>query len=529
MASERSSRWVLLAELLILGALVSGITSRYRNPAIHTDESYHLMCAESINAGQGLPMIGGRIYTRAWVYSYSVAYAQKWFGTSVEASRLPAIVCGILLVLGVFAWVRREAGRVAAWSAGLLMGLSFFTFETSHFCRFYTMYALVVGLMIVCVYEATRFEEGRRWWINAAWGMAAVALSPLSYHLQKSALVVWLGLATWVSLVVLWHTWTSKHVSGRGKLLAIGGIAAGGLVCAGLLTVFDLWGVAWGKFTWQPYWADPNHNSTWEYVQNFWSWYGWWWALTPVFLVAVMTKHARLAWYGLVFLAVTLTVMSLSRVHAMRYIFMITPMIFVLWGVGMGVILTALHGWATRLIEARVSSPRLRIAGAAMCGVALALVLTYAAYRTPAYFRTLQIVRTPGPHSLVRYGDYATAIRAVEQSQPDALLAPIVLASPAAKAQLFFPGREIRLLGFADDGRPEHLMSTTEQLRSVMASYPCGLIVVDQGAGYWRDPRFVTDELADLVEADAVQLPAPPEARVKFFRWDHTLTADVNP
>src|SRR5690606_20721843 len=143
----------------------------------------------------------------------------------------------VALVLAVFGWLRARAdtsgGRVAAWAAALLLGLSVLTIDTAQFCRFYSMHALVAFVMAVAVYEALRQQTSRG--ARAAWTAIALAAAPLGFHLQETTAVVVLALGTYAGLVLLWTLWTTPRFSGRGKLIGLGALAAACIAGVALL------------------------------------------------------------------------------------------------------------------------------------------------------------------------------------------------------------------------------------------------------------------------------------------------------
>ncbi len=521
MTARKAAWWVLGLELVALAAMIAVPIFAYEKPTIHTDESYHLICSRSINAGQGLPVIGEAPYVRAWVFSYAVAYAQGMFGDSLTAARLPAIASAIVLVLAVFTWVRLRSGRLAAWLAALLLGLAIHTLDIAQFCRFYSMHALVVFVMNVAAYEALQPQHPRL--ARAVWALLALALVPLGYHLQESTIVAVLALGVWLGLVILWTLWTTPRLSGRGKLIGLGVIALAAIAVFVLVATTSVGQRAVFKFTWSPRWRDPA-ATVWYYHQRlFMPWYWTWWCFTPIALIAALTRYVRLTVFAATLFAASLIIMSLSKVHAPRYFYFALPMICVIWGVGAAVILVPLHAWLARCgqrwLSRRGAAPQLARAWTVAAAVVLALLVAYGFHRTPGYWHTLRVLRTSGPDAITVWGDYAAAVAALRRDRPEVLDVPVVLAAPVAKAAYYFPDRQYLLLGKADYGDIHRMIPDPERLHEVMAQYPRGLIVIDDRGGYWRNPGLVSPTLADAIEAAATPAPLPDNLGVRVFTW----------
>jgi hypothetical protein len=65
------------------------------------------------------------------------------------------------------------------------------------------------------------------------------------------------------------------------------------------------------------------------------------------------------------------------------------------------------------------------------------------------------------------------------------------------------------------------VISTSESLRIVMACYPDGLIIAKTGS--LRSDEGIIGPVADVIEADTVPIPLPPETRIRAFHWEHPM------
>ena len=521
MIGRLASIWVWLGEVIIVAALSAVAIYTYTNPTLHTDESYHLLCSISLNHGEGLPIIGDYPYTRAWVFSYLVAWSQGLFGFNLTAARLPAVIAAVLMVAVLFTWVRYRAGRTAGWAAALLLGLSVHTPDIAQFCRFYTLHALMVLLASIGVFEA--LAPGLRLWRRFTWLLLALPALGLAWHLQVTTAVAVAGLGTWVGLVAVWSLWTTPRLTGRTKLLSLTGLGVAAAATIGGLVASGMWDWGLRHLSWTPYWAGEHRRGVFDYHSRFAPWYQGMWYLTPLALVLALPRHARMALFCAVTLVVSLVMMSLSSVHALRYVFFCTPMWFTIWGLATATVCLFIYRTAVAWGDARFTLPTARATWRAMCILGLVLACLAAAYKTPAYWRTWRNLRHAEGDALAPWGDYESALAAIHRTQPELLDVPVILASPAAKARYFFPSKRVYLLGKSDSPDLSRDIVDAQSLAQFVAEHEQGMIIVDQKARFWRDPRFVTDEMADFIESSMIRLPTPKGAGVVLYRWDRDV------
>ncbi|MCC6681150.1 MAG: hypothetical protein IT445_09660 [Phycisphaeraceae bacterium] len=521
-ATSSSSQWRWGAlELLVVMVLVATALACYRNSTIHPDEAFHLLAARSINAGQGLPNLGGQHYDRAWIFSYAVAYSTHWFGDSLEAARLPSLVSTMLLVMAVWLFVRLTAGRLAAILAALLLGMSIFTLDISHFCRFYSPHALVIFVIAAATYRA--FSRQTRWLERIAWLLLAAGASMLAFHLQSITVVTLVALGVWVLLQAL--VWLLLHPDMHHRLKLTWLAAAVGALGLGVavLTLGGWWQWAWSRFAWAPNWMDSETASVLFYHRLLLQWYPILWAMFPAALLAAVAVYRRPAIFMACIFCLGLLLMSIGAAHAPRYIYFLMPMFFILWGMAIAAAVSAVYARLMELVAADQKSARR--AWSLGCTAAIVAALLFTAHFIPAYASTERVMRMAGPNAPFRGGDFVTALAAARDLQPDLLDIQTVLAAPAAKAQYYLPGRRIVLLG-----RPDNIViqkdyvPDADTLRQLITTEQRGLIVVERE--YWRDPRFVNDALADVIESLTRSLPVPAKTHIRVFCWSHEANSN---
>ena len=188
----------------------------------HPDEFHHILAAQGLLA-TGEPRIAEGVYTRVYLQTWLVAKSFSLFGDSLAAARVPSLIATALLVATLFAWLRREAGPLAAWIGAVLFGTSPFAVDMAQFCRFYAMQSLAMFVTAIVVYAAVKAPSDPPWRRLA---LLALALAPLmlAVYLQPTSLLGSLGLGLWAVVAIGLPWLADPGVPRTRKLVMLGGL-----------------------------------------------------------------------------------------------------------------------------------------------------------------------------------------------------------------------------------------------------------------------------------------------------------------
>jgi 4-amino-4-deoxy-L-arabinose transferase-like glycosyltransferase len=503
------------------------------------DELHHVMAARSL-LETGSPNIHeGAPYLRGAVFTYLVAGFFAVFGESLVVGRLPSVLAGALLVSLLFAWLRAEAGRTAAWTGALLLCFAPIALYMSQWVRFYSLHALLFWLAAFGVYHlATRSFHARRW---AGIAAASVTALLLAYSLQITTLGGVAGLMLFATLVGAPRIGGILRRHRRGRLIA--GTAA--VVVAGVLVALWLLGVAaWlrGRMVRLDVWALEQAANTRFYHWLFAESYDVLWTLFPLAVLVALSRRWKLGLLFACVFAVILAVHSISAWKSERFIYFAMPAFFALWGMAVGEVLPRL--WAHLLGASRAVLPTASSSLAkAAVAVALALALAFAVASIPAYRYTRQIIvhgdswARPAGHLGERYRGHPDWAAAAVRLAPLSDSVRVVIGQPDMKLVYYLGDVDYVLYAsylvasMTSDGtldmRPEFtawrkvgrpLVSEPESIEAIMRCYATGLIVAEEHVWGWRGG--VPRETADFIEKNANSLDLPEELKILAFLWE---------
>src|SRR5262245_36744766 len=165
----------------LASALLVAMASRLIGHEPMWDELAHYLAAQGLRA-HGAPTIADGIYDRALWFTRLVAVAQHYLGDSLAASRVPAVVASVGLVMLTTVWVTRRVDLLAGAATGTFLILLPTTVDLAVFLRFYTLHALLVMGMAIAAYEA--LDESRTRATRIVLGIVAVALCLLALQFQ---------------------------------------------------------------------------------------------------------------------------------------------------------------------------------------------------------------------------------------------------------------------------------------------------------------------------------------------------------
>ena len=528
----RGSPLVLVGELVLLAVIAVGVRLIGLDHPAWVDEMNHVLAAQSLVHDGNLQLNGGEPYTRAWLFTYIVAWSFRLFGETMVAGRIPAVVAGVALALALFAWVRSVAGRTAAWTAGLLLAIAPFQIWISQSVRFYTIQCLAFFVGAVCCYEAVARGRSRRQVVLL--GAGAIVSFLVAYRLQLISIIGIFAVLVWlVSMVgANWGRWLARRVAeDRRAAAALSSVVLVVVILAVLVVRSGLPGAAWELYRHADLWAMDQKNN---FTYYFWQLQGTYptvWTLFPVVLLLALVRVRRAAALCAVVFGTAFVVLSFGGMKGGRYLSFAMPMFFALTGFAVAALIPWLRArleWLTNEVfpRAAVSPRRVRLwSSAFLVGIAL-----FAAVGNNGVANTISRVAHAGgprPAADPRYPDWSAAAPTLKNLAESAT----VVISSAELKPLFFIGRqdvELSATQLYDVGkdapqfsiqRKYHLpvISTPDALRLLMQCEASGLVIVE-GAQWnvdWQVPPAASDFIAEHME----QVPVDERWGFRVFRW----------
>jgi 4-amino-4-deoxy-L-arabinose transferase-like glycosyltransferase len=518
---RREIPWVLLAEvaLLVALAIVTRLPTLDKPPFV--DELNHIFAARSLLERGVLEIVPGATYTRAWPFTYLVAGSFALFGDGLAQARLPALLAGAGLVAAVFLWVRREGGRLAGWTAALLLCFTPVTIDFSRMARFYTLHALVFWLGTVLVYRLIMAGRFDRWTLPRAVAAGACFALARRLHVISSIAVPVVGL--WV-LVARGRT-AVRLIRRRREAQALA------LLALAIVCWFVISGVRTGRFEaylglfrYADLWAAADVRNRWYYYDYLLADWPTLWALLPVLAAVALWYRPAPALLCVVIFGVAFLVHSFAAWKNIRYLFYALPMLFALVGLAAGAIIPLLHRGLTGLLRRQVAALDRRPGIAAALSVAgLMAAAAFAAFGNPAVDKAWRELK-----GQVQDGERGWA--AARKLAPVVDSSAVFIASAALEALYHFNRLDYGLLAtdlqllsgvqpeFSRSivyGRP--VVSTAQSLERIVGCYPSGLVLVEKY--HWRKPWAVTPSAANFLIQHTDSLSLPSSWRMLAFRW----------
>ena len=136
------NRWPIWIALLATAVLIAGSLQLTR-AGYSVDEEFTVFAVRGIQAN-GVPLLpSGLLYDRGIAYSYASWLAEIVGGSELPAYRAISLACATLIVLSVFALIKRLAGDAPALLAPLLVITSVPFWATATSGRFYAPFFLL--------------------------------------------------------------------------------------------------------------------------------------------------------------------------------------------------------------------------------------------------------------------------------------------------------------------------------------------------------------------------------------------------
>ena len=496
----------------------------------HPDEFHHILAAQGLLA-TGEPRIAEGVYTRVYLQTWLVAKSFSLFGDSLAAARVPSLIATALLVATLFAWLRREAGPLAAWIGAVLFGTSPFAVDMAQFCRFYAMQSLAMFVTAMVVYAAVKAPSDPPWRRLA---LLALALAPLmlAVYLQPTSLLGSLGLGLWAVVAIGLPWLADPGVPRTRKLVMLGGLVLAATVAAALAVATGVAADLWRQYNWTPLFNQRGSD-------QFWFYHGWYSLLYPtlwpvtvllgLFAIVVQPMAASMA---LAVFAVGFLLNSFAASKSLRYIAYAQPFLFVVWGIALAALWPHLLGFV-RMVRARLVGGVEEVGGKAwMADVLLAGALGFLLLANAATIRTVALLADVTVPPEQPRTNWPAAREALE---PWLKRADIVVTTEEL-GHLYFLGRyDVRFspskLGELGDmeqrefgldhrtGRP--VIGTRELLERILDCYPTGIIVGP--AAHWGRPELINGDLAALITARTQPLELPRRSQLRASVWEHPV------
>lgn len=492
-----------------------------------SDELYHLLAARGL-LEHGEPRIADGLYTRVFAYTWLIAQLFGWLGESVVVARLPSVFIMAALNTLLFAWLRREAGLIAAVLATGLFALSPFAVAIAQFARFYAAQTFFFLAACIVVYELARQRPPTVRQL-AGYGLPALAAFVVAIYLQPTTLFGIAGLGLWLLTVVGLPWLADPRVPGRRKLQAIAIGLALGLAALGLVLATGMAEDLWRRFRWTPGFLAPRADEFWFYHLFYLLYYPSLWPVIGLLCLPALAHSPRLAWFAMSIFATGFLLNSLAGPKSVRYLAYAQPFLFILFGLG----LAALLPWVRRAGSAFKQQLATHLAAIGLGRYRLPQLLVWSSLlvmllANGAFLRTAAQLADITMPPLVPQAEWQAARTAVEPLLEEA---GVVVTMVELQTLYFWERYDIlfspsRLSEISDTsefsrdhrtGRP--VISTTESLARVVACTASGLFVgpVDR----WRESQFIDRETADFLERELTRLELPRHLRLVVFTWDH--------
>ncbi len=519
---ERAGRSGL--EALLLSLLLLGVGLLHIDHPPRYDELFHVLAGQSW-AEDGSLGIGDGAYRRARLFTVATGAMFAAFGDSLVVGRLVPLAANVLLAVALFLWMRRFAGRRAAWIAALMLGLSINWVYLSQFIRFYSLHALLFFVAAIAAFillKAPPRPTSARVAV-AAGGAAALGLA---FHLQVTTLVGVAGIVAWWALTSVLPQAVADLQAGKARRWLIAGTALLAIAAATLLLAQDLLASLWTTYTWQARWAQGTPLSIyhWILLDSFPAIY----MLLPAIAVASLLRNPAVASFGLVVWLVGMGAHTFGGMRGEHYIYYLLPFLMMPAAIALDALLGALGrlgaALAATLPWGPVSPAQARAAG----GVTIAATLVFLWAGNPAWYKLARFI-AEGPGFL--HAQHRVDWRA---ARPPLLAAAtnadVVVSTNGLSALrdlgrmdvefsatiLFESGSGEEFSRYGVTGRP--VISQRASLEALMSCFASGLVVSE--AEHWGSEVYgVPPDAVRVLQQRARPVPLPTESGLIAYRW----------
>jgi hypothetical protein len=510
-------QWVAPVALFVIGL---ALYSMNLDQLPRTDELYHVLGARGY-LEYGEPRIADGVYERARYFTAAIALLFGAFAESLVVGRLPAAVCGSLLVSLMFVWVRSAAGQPAAWLAAIGFLISPFAAQVFQDLRFYGPFTLLFWLGAMAVYAAgtsERLSMARRAWFMLA---AAVCLGG-ALHLQPVALIGVAGLGFWLGIQV-GLPWV--RASGGHRRIAIAVV----IIAVTLVGLAQIWPPSelLRRYRWTPLFDAATQDQFWFYHQWLNLYYPTLWPLFPLAALAALASYPRPALFCICVFVVAFLLLSFGGMKGLNYVSFALPFLFVLWGMALACVWTRVCGFVLEVTDSALRGLGIPPLPAIKAGL-IAATVAFVVLANTATIRTATMLAGVAVPPEVKPPDWAAA---AEPLRPWLDKASVVLTTSDIETLYFLGDYDVLInksrwselkdekIEFGLDprtGRP--IVSTPESVGLIIDCFPDGLIVTSKHR--WRVSHQLDDAIADLIIKRTVPIELPRASQIMAFRWE---------
>jgi hypothetical protein len=507
--------WLEIVAVILLAALVR---VPHMDAPPQFDELYHILAARSW-AQEGTFRILDGAYERTEPFTMLIGCLFRQFGESVALARTPSVISGALLVGLLFWWMRREAGRLAAWTSALLLCFCPSAIAVSRLARFYALQGLLVWIGLLAAYFALRGGVRRSRQVLLSILSVVALMDALS--LQLMTVIPVLGLGVWMFGEALWQWRYSKdparHFTAKRRMVLFS-IAT--LLVAVAFVVHYPWV---SKNLWQiPTWALSYRSDFGYYVRLLLREGGALGLLIPFAVLVALRRWRGATTFSLCVFAVGFVLTSAVAHKGVRFFYVAWPGFSAIWGMAVG---TGVP-WLVGIVQARLAdtpSARLSRRVRPLCTmVTLAVIMLTGTLSMPAR----QVLR--GWYSGVAHAQYdgrasLPVLRRVSR-EVEVVVSPDTLGAIYYLGKLDYILSRTQLHDYGDPkefkidcrvGRP--IISTPESLATVMHRHRSGLLIAStfDSRVEWSIPH----ETLAFAAARMESVPLPVGSAYRAFRW----------
>jgi hypothetical protein len=495
--------------------------------ALSHDEYYHLLAAESW-ASEGTLRIADGVYSRGWLYTMSLGFLFKIFGSSVLVAKAYGAVVGAALVLALFYWVYRLADGLAAWVAGLLLTFAPIAIEISTFVRFYALHGLLFFLGTVCFYFAVSEIENRR--RSVLYLVLSGTALAFAYHLQVTTLIGVLAIALWVSPLVgsKLIRRLSQYSAANRALFLTGVLAVGVLIFPAVLD--------FGRSLFRTYTVSPIWESA-DFRRYHWLLQGQYptlWTCLPLAVIVSLSSNRKAISLSAIILVVSFLFLSSGARQGERFLYFVLPFFFAIWGICISMLAPGLRELIRSANSKVVGNASVRRGAAFLEHGVLVAIVVFLLFTNSAFPMAYRMLTEDQPGDAEAFKQAASKLKPwIEDPQT------AIVVTSGVRALYYFGRYDFEYSrphvletengrDFGIDtrtGRP--VIGTVQSLRSVLASYECGIFVNNFVPGSIFGPD---DETLEFLEkhTEAISLETAKNNSIRAYYWERTESGQTD-
>ena len=293
------------------------------------DELLHILAARSINE-TGIPSIADGLYPRAELYTRLIAWVTSFAGNELIVARLPALFFGMLATALLTAWVSVRVGWIAAVATACIFVISPMTLNPAVLVRFYTLHTLLMAMLLLFWFEASRWRRTPKNIVLFAAVSAILMWLGLQFH-ELTKITILSGIAALVMVLVFDSRAQLFRIASRWPILS--GLVIVSVIGAVVLVAIQTDAISLLRGS-LPMWSVNRANNFAFYISALSVELPFLWPLFTVMLLFGFYEKPRVVVFCVTAFAVSLIVNSIAAQKATRYFYHAYPMFCILWAVG---------------------------------------------------------------------------------------------------------------------------------------------------------------------------------------------------